>query len=37
LPGHATFRHFSRDRRYHDKTWARQFAQPFDFVAENIR
>jgi DDE superfamily endonuclease len=35
LPGHATFRHFSRDRRYHDKTWARQFAQPFDFVALN--
>jgi hypothetical protein len=33
LPGHATFRNFSRYRSYHEKTCARQCAQPFDFVA----
>ena len=35
LPGHATFRNFSRYRSYHEKTFARQFAKPFDFVALN--
>lgn len=35
LPGHATFRNFSRYSSYHEKTFARQFAKPFDFVALN--
>jgi hypothetical protein len=35
LPGHATFRNFSRYSRYHEKTFARQCAKPFDFVALN--
>jgi DDE superfamily endonuclease len=35
LPGHATFRNFSRYSAYHEKTFARQFAKPFDFVALN--
>jgi hypothetical protein len=35
LPGHATIRNFSRYSSYHEKTFARQFAKPFDFVALN--
>jgi DDE superfamily endonuclease len=35
LPGHATFRNLSRYSSYHEKTFARQFAKPFDFVALN--
>jgi hypothetical protein len=35
LPGHATFRNFSRSSSYHAKTFARQFTKPFDFVALN--
>ena len=35
LPGHATFRNLSRYSSYHEKTFARQFARPFDFVALN--
>ena len=35
LPGHATFRNLSRYSSYHEKTFARQFAKPFDFFALN--
>jgi DDE superfamily endonuclease len=35
LPGHAPFRNLSRYSCSHEKTFARQFAQPFDFVALN--
>lgn len=35
LPGHATFRNLSRYSSYHEKTFARQFTRPFDFVALN--
>jgi hypothetical protein len=35
LPGHATFRNFSRDSSSHEKTVARQDAKPFDLVALN--
>jgi hypothetical protein len=35
FPGHATFRNLSRYSSYHEKTFARQFARPFDFVALN--
>jgi DDE superfamily endonuclease len=35
LPGHATLRNFSRYSSDHEKTFARQFAKPFDFVARN--
>jgi hypothetical protein len=35
FPGHATFRNLSRYSHYHEKTFARQFATPCDFVALN--
>ena len=35
LPGHATFRNFSRYSPYHEKTFARHFATSVDFVALN--
>ena len=35
LPGHATFRNLSRYSSYHERTFSRQFAKPFDFVALN--
>jgi len=35
LPGHVTFRHFSRDSPYHERTFARRFATAVDVVALN--
>jgi hypothetical protein len=35
LPGHATFRNFSRYSSYHEKTFARHFATSVDVVALN--
>jgi hypothetical protein len=35
LPGHATFRHLSRYRAYHERTLARWYARDFDFVSLN--
>ncbi len=35
LPGHATFRNLSRYSPYHERTFARWYDRPFDFVALN--
>ena len=35
LPGHATFRNLSRYSSYHERTFARWYGRPFDFVALN--
>jgi hypothetical protein len=35
LPGHATFRHLSRYRPYHERTFARWYARDFDVVSRN--
>ena len=35
LPGHATFRNLSRYSSYHERTFARWYDRPFDFVALN--
>jgi hypothetical protein len=35
LPGHATFRKMSRYRFYHEKTFARWYARPLDWVSCN--
>ena len=35
LPGPATFRHLSRYRSYHERTFHRCYDRPFDFVALN--
>ena len=35
LPGHATFRNMSRYSSYHEKTFARWYDQPFDWVSLN--
>ena len=35
LRGKVTFRNLSRYSAYSEKTYARQFAQPFGFVAFN--
>jgi DDE superfamily endonuclease len=35
LPGHATFRNMSRYSSYHEKTFARWYARPFDWVSLN--
>ena len=35
LPGHATFRHLSRDSPDHERTVARWYARDFDFVSLN--
>ena len=35
LPGHATFRNMSRYSFYHEKTFARWYDRPFDWVAFN--
>lgn len=35
LPGHATFRNLSRYSAYHERTFARPCAKPFDFVARH--
>ncbi len=35
LPGHATFRNLSRYSSYHERTFARWYDRPFDFVSLN--
>lgn len=35
LPGHATFRNMSRYSSYHEKTFARGYDRPFDWVSLN--
>lgn len=35
LPGHATFRNLSRYSPYHEKTFSRWYARPFDWVSLN--
>ena len=35
LPGHATFRNLSRYSSYHERSFARWYDRPFDFVALN--
>lgn len=35
LPGHATFRNLSRYSSYHERTFARWYDRPFDFVTLN--
>ena len=35
LPGHATFRNMSRYSSFHEKTFSRWYARPFDFVSLN--
>ena len=35
LPGHATFRHLSRYSTYHERSLARGYDRPFDFVSLN--
>ena len=35
LPGHATFRNLSRYSSYHERSFARCYDRPFDFVALN--
>jgi hypothetical protein len=35
LPGHATFRHMSRYSPYHERTFARWYETPFDWVSFN--
>lgn len=35
LPGHATFRHMSRDSPYHARTFARWYGRNFDWVSLN--
>ena len=35
LPGHATFRNMSRYSSYHEKTFARWYDRPFDWVSLN--
>lgn len=35
LPGHATFRNLSCYSSYHERTLARWYERPFDFVALN--
>ena len=35
LPGHATFRNLSRYSSYHERTFARWYERPFDFISLN--
>ena len=35
LPGHATFRNMSRYSPYHERTFSRWYARPFDWVSLN--
>ena len=35
LPGRATFRNLSRYSSYHERTFARWYDRPFDFISLN--